>query len=246
MFDFKHIQPFDKSMIHAHTPMVLFATPGMLHGGLSLAVFKEWCGDPKNALIIPGYCSPGTVGHMLLKGTKHIEIDNRWLQVRCEIHNMSFSAHADAKGILKMAQHVQPDNIILLHGEKETMSSFGSKIKDVVRVPIFTPENNKVMELDVRIKERMWLSRILFETLEDSRHYIRSLGPRYAENIDPVLRISTNYGADERLMAKDCPIHEQAAVSCSVRVEKGKTSAAMVDAFKSRLIEYTVALKQVG
>lgn len=23
--------------------MVVFATPGMLHGGLSLAIFEEWC-----------------------------------------------------------------------------------------------------------------------------------------------------------------------------------------------------------
>ena len=47
--------PFDRGTIRDKTPMVLFATPGMLHGGLSLSVLKEWCGDAKNTVIIPGY-----------------------------------------------------------------------------------------------------------------------------------------------------------------------------------------------
>lgn len=45
LFDFKKIKPFDKSLIRSNIPMVLFATPGMLHGGSSLQVFKEWCQD---------------------------------------------------------------------------------------------------------------------------------------------------------------------------------------------------------
>ena len=28
--------------------MVVFATPGMLHGGLSLQIFKRWCTNDKN------------------------------------------------------------------------------------------------------------------------------------------------------------------------------------------------------
>ena len=50
--------------------MVLFATPGMLHGGLSMQIFKEWCTDPKNTLIIPGYCVAGTLGNKLLQGQR--------------------------------------------------------------------------------------------------------------------------------------------------------------------------------
>lgn len=66
MFDFKHIkvppglffflfsfccfhsQPFDKVYADNPGPMVVFATPGMLHGGLSLQIFKKWCGGEKN------------------------------------------------------------------------------------------------------------------------------------------------------------------------------------------------------
>ena len=36
-------------------PCVLFATPGMLHGGASLEAFKAWAGGPLNLVILPGY-----------------------------------------------------------------------------------------------------------------------------------------------------------------------------------------------
>jgi hypothetical protein len=34
---------------------VLFATPGMLHGGTSLEVFKAWAPDPRNLVLLPSY-----------------------------------------------------------------------------------------------------------------------------------------------------------------------------------------------
>jgi integrator complex subunit 11 len=68
MFDFKHIKSFEKSMADHPGPMVLFATPGMLHAGLSLEVFKKWAGSERNMVVIPGYCVVGTVGNKLLAG----------------------------------------------------------------------------------------------------------------------------------------------------------------------------------
>ncbi|KAL5014310.1 hypothetical protein ScPMuIL_002178 [Solemya velum] len=41
MFEFKHIKAFDRAYIENPGPMVVFATPGMLHAGLSLQIFKK-------------------------------------------------------------------------------------------------------------------------------------------------------------------------------------------------------------
>ena len=51
MFEFKHIRPFDKSYADAPGPMVVFATPGMLHAGLSLQLFKKWAPCENNMVI---------------------------------------------------------------------------------------------------------------------------------------------------------------------------------------------------
>lgn len=52
MFEFKHIRPFDKSYADAPGPMVVFATPGMLHAGLSLQLFKKWAPFENNMVWI--------------------------------------------------------------------------------------------------------------------------------------------------------------------------------------------------
>ena len=49
----------------------------MLHGGQSLKVFKKWCGDERNMIIMPGYCVAGTIGAKVINGAKKIEMDGR-------------------------------------------------------------------------------------------------------------------------------------------------------------------------
>jgi len=78
----------------------------MLHGGTSMQVFKEWCNDERNTIIIPGYCVEGTVGNKLLKGIKTLEIDKKKYDVKMQVENVSFSAHADAKGIINLLRHL--------------------------------------------------------------------------------------------------------------------------------------------
>jgi len=49
------VLPFERSKIDAPGPCVLFATPGMLSGGLSLEVFKHWAPSEANMIILPGW-----------------------------------------------------------------------------------------------------------------------------------------------------------------------------------------------
>lgn len=51
---------------------MVFATPGMLHAGLSLQLFRLWASDPKNLCIIAGYCVEGTVGNQVICGQKQV------------------------------------------------------------------------------------------------------------------------------------------------------------------------------
>ncbi|KAL6579936.1 Cleavage and polyadenylation specificity factor subunit 3-II [Orobanche minor] len=53
-FDFKNVSSFDRSLINAPGPCVLFATPGMISGGFSLEVFKEWAQYEGNLVALPG------------------------------------------------------------------------------------------------------------------------------------------------------------------------------------------------
>uniref|UniRef100_W5M2E8 Integrator complex subunit 11 n=1 Tax=Lepisosteus oculatus TaxID=7918 RepID=W5M2E8_LEPOC len=130
MFEFKHIKAFDRSYADNPGPMVVFATPGMLHAGQSLQIFKKWAGNEKNMVIMPGYCVQGTVGHKVLSGQKKLEMEGRQvLEVKMQVEYMSFSAHADAKGIMQLIRMAEPRSVLLVHGEAKKMEFLKEKIE---------------------------------------------------------------------------------------------------------------------
>src|SRR6266542_793395 len=149
MFDFKHIKPWDRQYMDLPGPAVLFATPGMLHIGTSLEVFKKCAPHPENMVIMPGYCVAGTVGAKVLNGDKEIYIDayNK-IPVKLQVKNLSFSAHADAKGILQLIKQCDPKNVMLVHGEKAKMEFLQEKIKRECRIPCFSPANGETIIID--------------------------------------------------------------------------------------------------
>ncbi|KPP74675.1 integrator complex subunit 11-like [Scleropages formosus] len=165
MFEFKHIKAFDRSYADNPGPMVVFATPGMLHAGQSLQIFKKWAGNEKNMIkediaaitmyivIMPGYCVQGTVGHKLLSGQKKLEMEGRTtLEVKLQVEYMSFSAHADAKGIMQLIRMAEPRNVMLVHGEAKKMEFLKDKIEQEFR-PLPDPKKPRTMHGTLIMKD---------------------------------------------------------------------------------------------
>lgn len=150
MFDFKHIKPLsDRNVIDKPGPIVLFATPGMLHAGTSLEAFKKWCGSELNMCILPGYCVVGTVGNKVLTGKKSVEIDKIKFDIKCKIESLSFSAHADSKGIMQLIQQVEPENVMLVHGERGKMQILKQNIIKDFGIPVFDPPNGEMITIQL-------------------------------------------------------------------------------------------------
>ncbi|CAG8630499.1 13297_t:CDS:1, partial [Racocetra persica] len=152
MFDFKHIKPWDRQYVDLPGAAVLFATPGMLHIGTSLEVFKKWAPFPENMVIMPGFCVAGTVGAKVLNGDKEIQVDayNK-VQVNLQVKNLSFSAHADAKGIMQLIKQCAPKNVMLVHGEKAKMEFLQDKIRRECRVPCTCPANGETITIETTL-----------------------------------------------------------------------------------------------
>jgi len=146
-FDFKYIKAYQKEFAESKGPMVVFATPGMLHAGQSLEIFKKWCTDEKNCIIMPGYCVAGTVGHRILHGERRIQINNRVVDIKIKVEYMSFSAHADAKGIMQLVRMVQPKNLMFVHGEAAKMEFLAKKVQKDIGIACFTPANGETVTI---------------------------------------------------------------------------------------------------
>ena len=167
VFDFKFVQQTDKSLYENDNPMVIFATPGMLHGGFSLKIFKRIAPIEKNCVIIVGFCSEGTVGNRILSGEKEIIIDNEKINVKCEVYYMSFSAHADQKGILQLVKNIEPKNLVLVHGDYSTMTKFKETCQSQISAEILMPKNKEISNFNNLAKyEQVSMSKNLIKVIE--------------------------------------------------------------------------------
>ncbi|CAG8499883.1 4952_t:CDS:2 [Funneliformis caledonium] len=224
MFDFKHIKPWDRQYMDLPGPAVLFATPGMLHIGTSLEVFKKWAPHPENMVIMPGYCVAGTVGAKVLNGDKEIYIDayNK-ITVNIQVKNLSFSAHADAKGILQLIKQCDPRNVMLVHGEKAKMEFLQEKIKRECKIPCFSPANGETLiintplsipvDVSVDLLKRHHAAQKLPFPTSDERIDITRIKPVNEIPIQGVLsmepdRIPRLMDADEAMRDANLPLRE--------------------------------------
>ena len=64
------------------------------------------------------------MGNKLLKGAKEVQIDKKSYEVKMRIENVSFSAHADAKGIINLIRNIDPEEIVFVHGDRMKMEIF--------------------------------------------------------------------------------------------------------------------------
>ncbi|CAH9121956.1 unnamed protein product [Cuscuta epithymum] len=147
-FDFKNVCSFDRSLVNASGPCVLFATPGMISGGFSLEVFKQWAPCEDNLITLPGYCVAGTIGHQLMSAKTPTRIrmeGGTHIDVRCQIHQLSFSPHTDAKGIMDLVKFLSPKHVILVHGEKPKMALLKERIQTDLQIQCYDPANNETV-----------------------------------------------------------------------------------------------------
>ncbi|KAI5173004.1 integrator complex subunit 11 [Nematocida sp. LUAm3] len=161
LFDFQHVRPFDSNLASAEGPMVLFSSPGMLHSGPSLSVFKKWCGNPNNLIIFPGYCVKGTIGEKVLNKAKKVSLGGITYPVRLQVKNMPFSAHADQRGIFSLIHQCNPQNILLVHGDIQRMRRLANLIeKNTGICTVYPPTGSFVhfpgsTKMSAKISDRM-------------------------------------------------------------------------------------------
>ncbi|XP_042017036.1 cleavage and polyadenylation specificity factor subunit 3-II-like isoform X1 [Salvia splendens] len=149
-FDFRNVRSFDRSLINAPGPCVLFASPGNLNGGFSLEILKQWAPYEENLVMLPGSCSNGIIGSKLMsaKIPTQIKLDeNVKTDVRCQIHKLAFSAHTDGKGIMDLVTFLSPKHVLLVHGEKPKMAALKEKIQSELGIECCYPANNETVTI---------------------------------------------------------------------------------------------------
>ncbi len=109
----------------------------------------------------------GTVGAKVLAGEKTIDIDRvNTINVALQVKHLSFSAHADAKGIIQLIRMSKAKRVLLVHGEKAKMASLKQRILDELGVPCYDPANGSTVLIETSRPVQGMISRAFDNKLQ--------------------------------------------------------------------------------
>lgn len=162
--DFKNLR-FTRStedsiaLNHNDRPKVIISASGMCEAGRIRHHLKHNLWNPKASVIFVGYQAEGTLGRLLVEGTKEVTLFGEEIQVNAEIYNLEgFSGHADRDGLLMWLGGFQkePKHIFLVHGEPESKEDFARTVEQKLGYhPIVVQGNSEfVLEKDEILNKR--------------------------------------------------------------------------------------------
>ena len=135
-------------------PSIVLASSGMMiESTNSFMLAKRWLQKKNAAIFTVGYMDPSTPGSIISKSRKGetIQLTERddIVEVKCEIKNFRFSAHSKREELISIVKKLNPENIILVHGEKEAINWTGASIlKQSVKRKVYAAENFKEIIFD--------------------------------------------------------------------------------------------------
>ncbi len=136
------IKPVDSAVMreqlaHDPTPCVIVASSGMLTGGASTVYARAMASDPRHAILLTGYQDEEAPGRVLQRMVKErqegeeaaIKLDGRTVTVRCQVDMYSLSAHADEAELVSVAEALDADEIMLVHGDPGARHSLATALR---------------------------------------------------------------------------------------------------------------------
>lgn len=108
-------------------PCIIISAAGMMNAGRSKHHLNNNIENPRNTILIVGYCSPQTPGGKLRKGAESIKLFGEVKFVRANIKIMdSFSAHADKDELTEFISPLkkQTQKLFLVHGDIDAQKPF--------------------------------------------------------------------------------------------------------------------------
>jgi metallo-beta-lactamase family protein len=123
----------DSKKLNDHKkPCVIISASGMMEAGRIKHHLANNISDPKNTVLIVGYCAPTTLGAKIGRGDKEVSIFGTVYEVKAEVKKIeSFSGHGDYKEMISFISCQDKSalsKIFVVHGEYETQKKYVSSL----------------------------------------------------------------------------------------------------------------------
>jgi metallo-beta-lactamase family protein len=136
-----------KALNLSEEPCIIISSSGMAEAGRIKHHISNNVENPKNTVLIVGYCSPNSLGHALKSGNKIVTIFGKEKLVKANVEIMdSFSAHADYKEMLEYLLCQDPEKVrhlFLVHGEINTQLIFKNYLEQAGFKNITIPQQGE-------------------------------------------------------------------------------------------------------
>jgi len=117
-----------KALNNDERPMVIISASGMADAGRVKHHIFNNITDPRNTILIVGYCEPNSLGGHLMRGAKIVHIYNEEMVVKADIGVMrSMSAHGDYDDLCQFLACQDPSlvaKLFIVHGEYDVQQDF--------------------------------------------------------------------------------------------------------------------------
>jgi len=126
----------DSKKLNDHkNPCIIISASGMMEAGRVKHHLANNISDPRNTILIVGYCAPTTLGARIGRGDKEVSIHGTIYQVNADVKKIeSFSGHGDYKemiGFLECQDKGTLQKTFIVHGEYETQKKYVSTLLQV-------------------------------------------------------------------------------------------------------------------
>ena len=114
-------------------PSIVLASSGMMIENTNSYYFaKRWFQKKGSAIFTVGYMDSSTPGFIIANAKKGDKIqlnqNDKKVEVKCEINNFRFSSHSKREELLSLVKLLNPQNVILVHGDIEAIDWMGASI----------------------------------------------------------------------------------------------------------------------
>lgn len=117
-----------KALNGMHVPMVIISASGMCEAGRILHHLRNNIEDPRNTVMIVGYCADHTLGKKLVDRLPEVRIFGDTYALKAEVVVMNaYSAHADEPAMIDFIDHLDRERLrtlFLVHGAPERQTLF--------------------------------------------------------------------------------------------------------------------------
>lgn len=137
-FDFKRLTyvtsgEASRALNDYEKPCVIISASGMADAGRVKHHIKHAIENPRNTILMVGYCEPNSLGGKLMRNAKQVTIFGEPFQVNADVEMIrSLSAHGDYEDLCQFISCQDPkavEKLFIVHGELDVQEVFQSKLR---------------------------------------------------------------------------------------------------------------------